>query len=265
MTLAQPWGIATALGLIHKNRPWLRAGAFAFTAVTQAIWERDRQVQNRKVLMQITQDEELCFDVRKEILDVPYTWMYGSDWVDELGFKLPDKTEKVEPLDGLENSIAEAIAESISDGMNNSIAEEISYHIQTFYSSRAICGKSLLAGASLGILPWVVNNLCLYGSKLSCLAMFGMWSCPMIESYVKMCALVDQPIHNMYSQIMQVNPGLLPPKFQWMKAIVIGVFHGAAVGRFNDYKTLDEWRAHPKCWYSRKGKLPIFQYNVEEE
>ena len=52
---AHPLGILTAVGCFKRLRhPKFRFGAFAFTAATQALWERDQQVQTRERLIVIS-------------------------------------------------------------------------------------------------------------------------------------------------------------------------------------------------------------------
>ncbi len=65
-------GFVIATGFMKVRKPWMRGGALAFTASSQTIWERDRQIGVRRTLVELANNNRvLKLDAVKIALCAP--------------------------------------------------------------------------------------------------------------------------------------------------------------------------------------------------
>ena len=244
MTIAQPLGILGAAN--RRLPPGMRLGAFAFTAMSQTVRERDRQIAYRRVLSELAENRESRLEAWGQVPEWPW-FLFGIhaayQSLDKMWYKGGD-------------NLVSVIDQWDKDEEHGE--KEIKHRLDTLYSSQAIFFKSVIVGASLGTLPVFQRHL------------YGLWDYLIgfrsdigrdVAYYT--CALSDPGLHCLYTTVSG-----LPPRFP-LDGFIVGMAHECAyqerTKNCNIFHSLHGWRASPRCWYSREGKLPLWQYDVERD
>ena len=238
--LAHPIGIYVCAKR-SRFSPRVRLGAFLFTAITQTIWERDLQIQNRRVLLELANNREARIDAYKcgiFVLEdressVDFYKYCASWWMTNL------PTEEVEFL----------------ENWDKEIGNEIKHKLEYFYTSKAILFKSLVVGASLGTLPFIQRMI--FGAEFRTSG----------DGLKRLTSIgyTDPILHAMYTRCFGLpRPYFLNPKnadftdfIQWLEL--------DRRVKSTGFRSMKEWRSSPQCWFSRQGKLPLWKYNVEDD
>lgn len=193
--LALAWlqaaGAMASLGTFKSinRRPWVRVGITAFTAVTQTIRERDKQIETRRALVELVNNKELRLDTWKS---AAHAWVFGPSSPSHAFIKTWDQQH----------------------GM-----PELHHRIHTLYNSDAIFCKSLVVGASLGILPDLQTVIYVYGNRFLDWLKYGKWNVFFPSHYqISCCASAGHPLNNLYARLKGVEPVLDPAN-----SIAIGV------------------------------------------
>lgn len=175
---------------------------------------------------------------------------------------------------------------------------EIQHRIDTLYNSNAIFLKSFACGISLGTLPlliethalltawWIHSTKKLYrptqdreAEKFS-FRMLGtlplLLKTPVLltalwewyakrkvykDSFVRSALEIkaEDSFNRCYAWSVGSSPFLDPSHWE-----IISWVHMFA-SPMHQLEKKQSWQPLPERWYSRKGKLPVFQYNVDEE
>lgn len=170
------FGLATSAGYVKCLRnPWVRAASLTAVAATQALEERDRQIQTRQKLIELQRKFKMCDPKR----------------LTEVQAKVGDEVER---------------------------------RLVILYNPTIVLYKSLLEGATLGLLRPLI--FCSY--------------------------TLTWPTSPLYQQDHTEDMSL----FFFMFCHDISM-------EPKEEPTLQEWRSSPQCWYERHGKQPIFPFKVE--
>lgn len=123
------------------------------------------------------------------------------------------------------------------------VLSEAMHHVHTMYDSKAILSKSMLVGASLGMLPWIAR-LTSVGGMLIKQQLVGLNENERYLVFHLWCT--DYAVNSIYAN-----------------ALGLTQFTNLETASMTMEQSL--FWAKDLRWYDREGKLPIFQYNVEGE
>lgn len=248
------FGCLTALGRIPRLRqPKVRVFAAAITAATQALTFRDVQVTRQRSIQRLLDDRDArlgAWEHTKRVVSVRNSERHDSNF--------PESFEVWDTKHG---------------------KDMLTKHKLRFYSSEAILFKSMVFGMTLGTAwPLINTYLCYY-----------LWAKGMLTN--NFCFYVRPDGKRMPFQIHNHLQRYSEPDYSLNRlyAVCLGSFAAPNIQNENDALvvmavpcgdelcfleailyailcwSLSEWRASPYCWYSRKGKLPVFQFRVDEE
>jgi hypothetical protein len=253
--LAQPLGILTTLGYIKRIRhPQVRINAGVFTACTQTLLERDEQVQTRRALVELANSQESRFEYLRcgALALAPEVWWKVRMIVDNKNGEID--AELIHRIGTLMANESEVDAELV-------------HRINTLYDSKAIFWKSMMVGVSLGTLPFFLNNRYFFGGNF-------LDAIKQLDNATKQSgidydrhrrALLSGGGHALnctYALPIGLSPYLNPDLsfgVTWAQRRAISFID------YRQYKSPAESMRKNVLWYEREGKLPIFQYNVEEK
>jgi hypothetical protein len=138
---------------------------------------------------------------------------------------------------------------------------ELQHRLDFLYNSNAIFCMSLMVGFSLGLLPLLLI-ISARGSR-QIPNLFERESFHMVSN----AEYVDHTLNRWWAWCMSKNSSLYYNSDS-LYMMITGITHFwlyKETNKTTGFTTLQDWRASPQCWYSRHGKLPIFQYNLEDE